>query len=427
MTLFVTGFTSNLLEASDQDSIALKTIQTMQGCISFHKQAQQPLDSQGISEQRSAWDTVVAKAEGYINSLRAQNPYVEERVSAKLESSDKSADDLMMQKNETKLLFARLLDQYIAYLGQVYEKKGFIRNSYFIASQKDQHLAITPNEYALFLQTLQNAAQQTDWGKTINLDLPVITESRLIEEKNFTLNEIITALKRVPLPAGYSATAILAGAAGVAAVGAGAYYAYNNMDQLKNSMNDIESYFNKPSVPAVIAPSAGQAEEQKAVVAAEPTFLQNAQNGFRRGVYGAETGIVPGASAGGDAENYGLSGYSGQEALGTVAIGTALGAGASRIATSQATASEAAATKAAQNATAGTFGPQSMYAQLEATQASHAARDLAAKQAADKTARFNDAMSKINSRPVVAPVGPVTTATNNPGILIGRGDRKSVV
>ena len=325
MTLFTAGF--NLYsqdQASAQDAIALKMIEAMQGCIYFHKQAQQPFDSNGVSEQRSAWDKAVAQYHEYMGDLRAQNSHIEQAALADVKMSEQAADGLGMQMNESKFLFARLLDAYIAYLGQVYEKKGFFKNTYYIASNSNPTMSIMPNEYNLLIETLQVAAQQTDWGKTLNLTLPVIAESRLISDKNFNLNEIITAVRNVPLPAGYSTAAILGGVAATAALGAGAYYAYNNMDQLQDSMSDIQAYFNPASQQTEPVVASVVVEEP---VVVEPTMLENAQSGFRKGVYGDEAVTVDNWQAGGDAENYGLSGYSGQEALGATLGGVALGAG----------------------------------------------------------------------------------------------------
>ena len=51
------------------------------------------------------------------------------------------------------------------------------------------------------VQTLENAAQQGDWGTTVNLTLPVIQSDGSIVEKNLTLNQITAAIKEIPLPA----------------------------------------------------------------------------------------------------------------------------------------------------------------------------------------------------------------------------------
>jgi len=139
----------------------------------------------------------------------------------------------MLQSNQSKALFTRLLDEYIAHLGNVYEKKSnllrFYRNVYVISSADDQNLSITPNEYLALVQTLENAAQQGDWGTTVNLSLPVIQADGSIVEKNLTLNEIKAAIQEIPLPASYYATAlkVAAGVAVGAALIGGAYYTYN--------------------------------------------------------------------------------------------------------------------------------------------------------------------------------------------------------
>jgi len=221
----------NLQVAAEQKTVALQMIEAMQGSVNFYQQAQKPLDAAGIKEQQSAWQSAVGLYHRYINDLRGQSKVARPAL-VNLQNLP-NIDALMLQSNQSKALFTRLLDEYIAHLGNVYEKKSnllrFYRNVYVIASADDQNLSITPNEYLALVQTLENAAQQGDWGTTVNLSLPVIQTDGSIVEKNLTLNEIKAAIKEIPLPASYYATAlkVAAGVAVGAALIGGAYYAYN--------------------------------------------------------------------------------------------------------------------------------------------------------------------------------------------------------
>ena len=292
MTLLMAGLTIQC-QQNEQDAIALKMIEGMQGALHLNRLTQQQLAT-------------------------SANPQM--------------TDSLMLQINESKSLFTRLVDEYIENLGQVYEKKsglfGGYRTSYYIASKTDQSLAITPNQYTALVQTLQDAAQQSDWGKTIKIMFPVTShENSGMLEKDLSLNEIIAALKQVPLPTNYYSTAAYAGqiALGAAAIAGSAYLLYNNMD-----MNDLRIL--AAQVGNYFEPELNHGEfmlkmekegfgRKAPAVEAKPTFLQNAKSGVRRGLLGNEVVTVPGAQAGGDQENYSLSGKTGQEAIGTVATG----------------------------------------------------------------------------------------------------------
>ena len=403
MTLLMAGLTIQC-QQSEQDAIALKMIEGMQGALHLNRLTQQQL-------------------------AVSANPQM--------------TDSLMLQVNESRSLFTRLLNEYITNLGQVYEKKaglfGGYRVTYSISSKADQSSAITPNQYAALMQTLHDASQQSDWSKAVTIIFPVIShENRAIVERDLSLNDIITGLKQVPLRAGYSTSAIVGGVAATAAIASGAYLLYNNMDALRSSVSSIESYFNGPtSAPVVEAPVL-----EEPVVEAQPSFFQNMKSGFRRGVYGDEDATVANWQTGGDAETYGTPGLTGQETLGAVAGAGALAAGAARMASSNATKDylatpgisgmtpemEAAmAASKAEAARAGQYqaGKTGMYAEMEAIQANNIARQLASDQAAAKAAKFNAAMNKINSRPAIIKTGPVTTASNNPGVLVGQGTTTS--
>jgi len=429
MTLLMAGLTIQC-QQNDQDAIALKMIEGMQGALHLNRLKQQQLT-----------------------------------VSA----NQQMTDSLMLQVNESKSLFTRLLDEYIGNLGQVYEKKaglfGGYKVTYSISSKADQSSAITPNQYALLMQTLHNASQQSDWGKTVTIIFPVIShENRATVERDLSLNDIITGLKQVPLRAGYSTAAIVGGVAATAAIASGAYLLYNNMDALRNSVSSIENYFsgssaldkmpesdsNKIEANKFIAEAnkfiaianGTAAVEPTPVVEAEPSFFQKQLNAM------TEARTVPYQAGNVDAENYGLIGYNDAEALGAVAGAGALAAGAARMASSNATRYQTAAdaadaaykaeytanvarTKAlsdtalveknltmartasdtqraaevAEAAKAAQYqaGKRGMYTEMEAIQAGHAARDLAMKEAAAKAiVPYNPAKAIVPYNPTVA-------------------------
>jgi hypothetical protein len=234
-----------------QDPIALNIIKAMQKCIEFNNITQLNLDANGIAQQHSAWQDAIKLYHTYINDLRSKHNST--RSALPTLATSENADSLMMQINQSKLLFTRLLDEYIAHLGQVYEKKsgllGFYSPSYYIASRNDQSLSITPNEYTLLVQTLNNAAKQFDWGNFINLNLLVAQENGSTSSKSLTLNQIISAIKQLPLPAQYSTAAKIGmGVVAAAAVGAGAYAAYQttngqllNVAGLEKELKEVEN------------------------------------------------------------------------------------------------------------------------------------------------------------------------------------------
>ena len=232
----------NLQVAAEQKTVALQMIEAMQGSVNFYQQAQQPLDAAGIKQQQSAWQSSLGLYHRYINDLRGQSKVARPAL-ANLQNLP-NIDALMLQSNQSKALFTRLLDEYIAHLGNVYEKKSnllrFYRNVYVISSSDDQNLSITPNEYLALVQTLENAAQQSDWGTTINLTLPIIQADGSIVEKNLTLNEIKAAIKEIPLPASYYATALKIAAAVAVGVAAGAALSYGT----GYTVGFVQGYYN---------------------------------------------------------------------------------------------------------------------------------------------------------------------------------------
>lgn len=253
---------------AQQDPIALNIIKAMQDCVNVNNNVQwklygikaaknylntdvqeikQKVDSQNLAElakahhngiavssnfaDTSAWNKAVTLYHKYINDLRQKYNNITRPKLTILPEINSNADlrtRLSLQENQSKFLFQRLLEEYLVYLGQVYEKKssilGLYRNVTYIASANDKKLSITPNEYIALVQTLDNAGQQKDWG-TISLNLLVTQENGSVIEKTLTLHDIIGAIKQVPLPSNYYATALkIAGiVAAAAVVGVGAY------------------------------------------------------------------------------------------------------------------------------------------------------------------------------------------------------------
>ena len=335
----------NLQVAAEEKTVAVQMIEAMQGSVNFYQQAQKPLDAAGIKEQQSAWQSAVGLYHRYINDLRGQSKVARPAL-VNLENLP-NIDALMLQSNQSKALFTRLLDEYIAHLGNVYEKKSnllrFYRNVYVIASADDQNLSITPNEYLALVQTLENAAQQSDWGTTVNLSLPVIQADGSIVEKNLTLNEIKAAIKEIPLPTSYYATAlkVAAGLAAGAAIIGGAYYAYNNpqaFNFLQNKSAEVETKLDgavivtpvnqteptKPNTianPAPITSVPPRASEQSDVnpplineISQQPSLSSKMAKDAWDGMFGSKVMTPQYWQAGGDAELYGAPGLSGQEA-----------------------------------------------------------------------------------------------------------------
>ena len=367
ITLSLFLLTAGLQAAAEQKSIALQMIEAMQGCITFNQQAQQPLDAAGIKQQQSAWQNSVALYHRYINDLRGQSKIARPALAS---LPVLQAESLMLQNNQSKALFTRLLDEYIAHLGNVYEKKsgllGLYRNVYSIASSDNKDLSITPHEYLALVQTLDNAARQSDWSKTINITFSIMQENDSVVEKNLTLNEITAAIKQVPLPASYYATAlkIAAGVAAGAAIVGGAYYAYNNPQAfglLQGKVADVEqkldgvSAGNQASVVTNVNPALVPTEQSTPATAPivdsnanpgtivpvanssqETSLLSKMGNDAWEGMFGSKSLAPEYWQAGGDAELYGAPGLSGKEASSTGISylgGAALKSGATAIGT----------------------------------------------------------------------------------------------
>jgi hypothetical protein len=221
-----------------QDPIALNIIKAMQECIEFNNITQLNLDANGIAQQHTAWQDAVKLYHKYINDLRKKHKNLTRPELTTLPKINDDADlqtKLSLQSNQAQFFFTCLLDEYLTHLGHAYEKKsgilGLYKTSYYISSKTNQSLAITPHEYNLLIQTLDNAAKQSDWGKTINLKLLITQENPSIITKSLTLNEIINAIKQVPLPVQYSTAAKIGmGVVAAAAIGAGVYYVATGSD-----------------------------------------------------------------------------------------------------------------------------------------------------------------------------------------------------
>jgi len=257
MTLLTTGLTIQCIQpapksmtTNGQDAIAIEMIEGMQGALGINRFAQKQLP---------------------------------------LAADQKMTDELMIQVNESKAAFTKLLDEYIGNLGRMYEKKGgfFTRAAYYLSSQNEnagQLTAITPNEYASLMLVLQDAAQVSDWGTTVRVMLPVMSyENNALSQKDLSLNEIIVALRNVPLPAGFSTAAIVGGVAATAAIGGAAYYAYNNPAEVEKLTNyvsgiqkDVTNYFNgSPAAPVKSTLSDEQIAKQNAKTAKMQQHKQN--------------------------------------------------------------------------------------------------------------------------------------------------------
>ena len=219
-----------------QDKTALNIIQTMQECINLNQKVQQQvnqsLNASQIQEQKNLWEQAVQ----FITDLHKQSNSTDTPSPIKMDQNNQ----LMMQINKHRNLFSELLNEYITHFGQLYEKQGSLferyKTSYYLSSKDDKKLSITPDEYNLLVQTLENAAKQANWKKTIELSLLVAQEDDSFVKKTLTLSEIVTAMKQIPLPIGY--LTIAAGVGTAAAIGAGAYYAYNNYTQGLNNLEE---------------------------------------------------------------------------------------------------------------------------------------------------------------------------------------------
>ncbi len=233
-------------EISQQDREIVDIILSMEEAINLHQNAQQQIDA--------------------ANGIFGYN---------KKPLSSDVMGRLVLQMNQYKASFTKLLDTYLVRFGQVDEKKaglfGFYKTSYYISSKENQTLSITPNEYTLLMKTLENATKQPDWAKTVFVELSLKDENGSAIAKALTLNEIIAAIKQVPLPAQYSTAAIVAGVAAAGVLAVAAYYGYQELYKdspvasiadtaVISTPIDTPVQFNEQSETAVKEPAGTSAE-----------------------------------------------------------------------------------------------------------------------------------------------------------------------
>lgn len=147
--------------------------------------------------------------------------------------------------HDLKNIFAQSLQAYIITFGQVYEQQGGLfnayQNTYYIASKNNKTNAITPQEYQLLLETLQQAAKLFDWSSNLMIQLPIAKKGLIVQE-HLPLHKIIQAIQQVPLPANYSVTSVLTTAAALGALAIGGYLVYNSFQS--NPISNIPTQNN---------------------------------------------------------------------------------------------------------------------------------------------------------------------------------------
>lgn len=274
-----------------QDPIALNIIKAMQDCITRSGQLHLKLKSlqapslESVQSENDLWAKATQLYGSYISELRARYNNITRPELKNLTIMNGNADivtQLTIQANQAQSLFTRLLDEYIAHLGKVHEKNsgifGLYKNSYYISSAHDQTLPITPNEYPLLIEVLNRAAQQKEWEKTVDFKLPVIQENGSVVIKSLNLQEIISGITNVPLPAQYSTAAKIGmGVAAATALGAGAYLAYQAYDTSPIDLATIQEDTQNIENALNIAPTT----ENNIIVPAAETVDHNAPDNNR--------------------------------------------------------------------------------------------------------------------------------------------------
>lgn len=180
---------------------------------SFQAQAEQvsPPVEASQSGDRSAYDIILAMQE-CINSNQMHlqmKKYLDNQSTFR--PVDKNLDDLLATQekfnigmNENKALFAKLISEYIVNFGQLYETEGNLFNlynsSYYISSVDDKNLPITPHEYNLLVEVLENAAEQVNWKQEkLLLSLPFTQGDNSTILRVLNLREVITGITNIPL------------------------------------------------------------------------------------------------------------------------------------------------------------------------------------------------------------------------------------
>jgi hypothetical protein len=152
---------------------------------------------------------------------------------------------------DLKNIFAQSLQAYIITFGQVYEQQGGLfnayQNTYYISSKNNKTNAITPQEYQLLLETLQQAAKLFDWSSNLMIQLPVAKKGLIVQE-HLPLHNIIQAIQQVPLHANYSVTSALTTAAALGALAIGGYFVYHSFQS--NAIPNIQTQNNPQAFAA---------------------------------------------------------------------------------------------------------------------------------------------------------------------------------
>lgn len=153
-----------------------------------------------------------------------------------------SSDEVIEKINQAQALFTQYLEIYLN-KGQLFiQKTGYFgAQSFAIGAVDNPNNPITPAEYTLLLTTLEYAANHNDWATAVNLEMACLQGKTMIDKRLY-LHEIISALKKVPLPKGYfissvARTAAIFGVSFAAGAAIARWYLYHNSNNLSTAQN----------------------------------------------------------------------------------------------------------------------------------------------------------------------------------------------
>lgn len=135
-----------------------------------------------------------------------------------------------IQKNVSAGTFSQCLGQYLTTFGMMHEKKGSImqgyKTVYALSDKHYDHKPLTPQEQPVLIDLLEKAIKINHFKSLISIEVE-IKKNGLIEKQACTLEQILAAIKQIPVATNYSLVSILTNVGIASALALGAWVAYH--------------------------------------------------------------------------------------------------------------------------------------------------------------------------------------------------------
>jgi trimeric autotransporter adhesin len=263
--------------SSDRDDVgALQLLDFMNNSIAFDAQQKQqiaaakdgylskgtPLDPVKIAQQNKDLAArlevldhnikefkkggVTAKENKKVDNRRQERKHAEILIkkntaalavqNAALADAEQKAQAAQALIEQNELAFEQALEAYISSFGQVYANNGSI----VISSKYNQNMSITPKEYAQFMATLKNGANQFGSSILITLDLDNAPAASIKDVASYVGNMAPSGASW----ASYAKYALAATALTAAAIGAAVVYSNYSQGKDWNDTGDAQAAYN---------------------------------------------------------------------------------------------------------------------------------------------------------------------------------------